>query len=278
MKEHPNIKFLRKGVLPHGFCPGCGCGQILNYFLYAVDELKLDVDNMALVTGVGCSARIPVYIDAYVIHGVHGRTFPISTGIKLANPNVNVVVFTGDGDCAAIGANHFIQAARRNLDVTVILVNNGIYGMTGGQVAPTTPSAVRTSTTPYGNIERIFDLCKLAETAGATYVCRWTTAHSRSLINAIKKGLEHKGFALIEIVSQCPTYFGRYALGFTEPERHLNWLRENSVTKEKASKMSPEELRGKIVVGEFVEKREPTLIEKYLEVERKISGGKVGAC
>jgi 2-oxoglutarate ferredoxin oxidoreductase subunit beta len=270
MKAHPNIKFLRGYALPHGFCPGCGCGQILNYFIYAIDELKLDIDNMALVTGVGCSSRIPVYIDAYVIHGVHGRTFPIATGIKLANPEVNVVVFTGDGDCAAIGGNHFVQAARRNLDVTTILVNNGIYGMTGGQVAPTTLSDAITSTTPWGNVEHPFDLCRLAEAAGATYVSRWTTAHPKSSIKAIKKGIQHKGFSFIEMVSQCPTYFGRYVLGFREPEQSLNWLRENSVPKEKADKMSPEELRGKIVVGEFVEKREPTLIEKYLEMEKKV--------
>jgi len=270
MKVHPNIKFLRRDALPHGLCPGCGCGQILNYFLYAIDELKLDIDKMALVTGVGCSSRIPVYIDAYVIHGVHGRTFPIATGIKLANPEVNVVIFTGDGDCAAIGGNHFIQAARRNLDVTTILVNNRIYGMTGGQVAPTTPSDAITSTTPLGNVECPFDLCKLAEAAGATYVSRWTTAHPRSCINAIKKGIQHKGFSFIEIVSQCPTYFGRYALGFREPEQFINWLRENSVPKEKANKMSPEELRTKIVVGEFVEKRKPTLIEQYMEMEKRV--------
>jgi len=268
VKAHSNIGFIRSGAFPHSFCPGCGCGQIMNYFLYAIDELKLDRDKMALVTGVGCSARIPVYIDAYVVHGVHGRTFPISTGIKLANPEVNVVVFTGDGDCAAIGGNHFIQAARRNLDVTVILVNNGVYGMTGGQVAPTTPSDARTSTTPWGNIERPYDLCKLAEAAGATYVSRWTTAHPKPAIKAIKKGIQHKGFSFIEIVSQCPTYFGRYVLRLTEPEEYLNWLRKNSVSTEKASKMSHEELMGKIVVGEFVDKREPTLLERYLEMEK----------
>jgi len=179
-----------------------------------------------------------------------------------------VVIFAGDGDCAAIGGNHFIQAARRNLDVTLIIVNNGIYGMTGGQVAPTTPFDARTSTTPWGNLENSFDLCKLAKAAGATHVSRWTTAHPKSAIKAIKKGIQHKGFSFIEMVSQCPTYFGRYVLGFTEPEEYLNWLRKNSVSKEKASKMSPEELAGKIVVGEFVDKREPTLVERYLEMEK----------
>lgn len=270
MKPHPNAKFIRKGGLPHMFCPGCGCGQIMNYFLYAMQELNLDIDSMVLIGGVGCNARIPVYIDAYAIHGVHGRTLAWATGVKLANPELTVVVFTGDGDCAAIGGNHFIQAARRNLDVTVILVNNGIYGMTGGQVAPTTPCDARTSTTPWGNLEDPFDLCELAGAAGATYVSRWTTAHSKPAIKAIKKGLQHKGFSFIEMVSQCPTYFGRYVLGFTEPEEYLNWLRKNSVFKEKASKMSQEELTGKILVGEFVDKREPTLLERYLEMEKAV--------
>jgi len=268
MKPHPNAKFIREGGLPHMFCPGCGVGQIMNYFLYAIQELNLDIDDMVLIGGVGCNARIPVYIHADAIHGVHGRTLAWATGVKLANPELTVVIFAGDGDCAAIGGNHLIQAARRNLDVTLIVVNNGIYGMTGGQVAPTTPCDARTSTTPWGNLENSFDLCKLAKAAGATHVSRWTTAHPKSAIKAIKKGIQHKGFSFIEMVSQCPTYFGRYVLGFTEPEEYLNWLRKNSVSKEKASKMSPEELAGKIVVGEFVDKREPTLVERYLEMEK----------
>lgn len=267
MKAHPNIRFLRRGRLPLSFCAGCGCGQILNYFLYAIEELNLNMDNIVLVAGVGCSARIAVYIDTYVIHGVHGRTFPISTGIKLANPQVKVVVFTGDGDLAAIGANHFIQAARRNLDVTVILVNNGIYGMTGGQVAPTTPAGAITQTTPRGNVEQPFDLCGLAEAAGATYVSRCTTAHPRLAKNLIKKGLMHQGFSFVEIVSQCPTYFGKYVLKLRDPTEYLDWLQQSAFIEE-TGKIDREKPEGRIVCREFVNRRELTLVERYLELEK----------
>lgn len=272
MKPHPNVKFLRNGVLPHQFCPGCGCGQVLNYLIYAMQELNLDMDKVVLLGGVGCNSRIPVYMNAEAVHGTHGRTLAWATGIRLANPELKVIVVTGDGDCVSIGTNHFVQAARRNLDVTVILVNNGVFGMTGGQAAPTTPLGSRTSTSPMGSMENAFDLCKLAETAGATYVSRWTTAHPRSAIRSIKKGIEHKGFSFIEMVSQCPTYFGRYVLKISteKPLEYLLWLRNNSITKEKASQLSDEELREKIVVGDFVEKRAPTLMQRYLEMERSV--------
>ena len=197
------------------FCPGCACGQIMNNFIYAIDELGLDPKQIVTIGGVGCTARIPAYIKTDAIHGIHGRTLGFATGVKLANPELKVVILTGDGDAAAIGGNHLIQAARRNLDVTMIVNNNGSYAMTGGQVSPVTPTGATTTTTTLGNLESPFDLCKLVEAAGGTYISRWTTAHSAQLIKAIKEGIQHKGFSFIEVVGQCPTIYGRYCLGLT---------------------------------------------------------------
>ena len=273
MMEHPNLKYIRGKKLPHMFCQGCGCGQTLSSLLFAIDELKLDTNKMVAIGGVGCSSRIPAYLDMYAIHGIHGRNLAYATGVKLAKPELKVVVLTGDGDCGAIGGNHLIHAARRNLDVTVIMDNNGVYAMTGGQVAPTTSTGLYTTTTPMGNIEKPFDLCKLVETAGGTYIARWTTAQPAALIRAIKQALTHKGFSFIEVVSQCPTIYGRYALGLNDPLKNLEFLKENSVTREQALKMSSEELQGKIIVGKFVDKDEPTLEDQYQRMERNVTAG-----
>jgi len=271
--EHPSLKYIRGKKLPHMFCPGCGCGQIMNALLFAIDELKLDTSKMVAIGGVGCSSRIPAYLDMYAIHGIHGRNLAYATGVKLAKPELKVVVLTGDGDCGAIGGNHLIHAARRNLDVTVIMANNGVYAMTGGQVAPTTATGLYTTTTPRGNIERPFDICKLVETAGGTYIARWTTAQPAALIRSVKKGLAHRGFSFIEVVCQCPTIYGRYSLGLLDPVKNMEYLQQNSVTKEEALKRSAEELVGKIVIGEFVEKQLPALEDLYLEMEKAVSGG-----
>jgi len=257
VKTNPLRRYLRAGSLPHFFCSGCGAAQVMNFFLRAADEINLDFDRLVAIGGVGCAARIPVYIHADALHGIHGRTLPWATGIKLYNPDLKVVIFAGDGDAVAIGGNHLIQAARRNLDVTMIVVNNLNYAMTGGQVAPTTPEELRTMTTPYGNPEPRFDICRLAMTAGATFVSRWNTYRSRQAINAIKKALQHKGFALVEIVSQCPTNFGRRALGTGDPVKCLQWIEEHSVTIEEARKLPEQELRDKFVLGNFVEERRP---------------------
>lgn len=269
--EHPNLKYIRGKRLPHMFCPGCGCGQIMDALLFAIDELKLDTKKMVAIGGVGCSSRIPAYLDMYAIHGIHGRTLAYATGVKLVKPELKVVVLTGDGDCGSIGGNHLIHAARRNLDVTVIMDNNGVYAMTGGQVAPTTGSGLYTTTTPRGNFERPFDICKLVETAGGTYVARWTTAHPAALIRVIKGALSHRGFSFIEVVSQCPTIYGRHSLGIADPVKNIEYLQQNSVTRDQAAKMSPEQLIGKIVVGKFVEKQLPTLEDCYREMEEKVA-------
>src|SRR6056297_1599633 len=211
-KINPLRKYIRNGNLPHFFCPGCGCGQVLNYFLKAVDDLKMNLDEIITIGGVGCTARIPVYLSTDSFHGVHGRTLAWTTGIKLYRPELKVVIFAGDGDLVSIGGNHFLHAARRNLDVTVFMVNNFNFAMTGGQVAPTTLFNSITMTTPYGSKENPFDICQLAKCSGATYVCRWSTAKPLQTIKSMKKALQHKGFSMVEILSQCPTNFGRYAL------------------------------------------------------------------
>jgi 2-oxoglutarate ferredoxin oxidoreductase subunit beta len=252
------------------FCPGCGCGQLLNYYIYALDELSLDLNKIVTIGGVGCMSRAPAYLNTDAIHGIHGRNLPFATGIKLAKPELTVVILMGDGGCAAIGGNHLIQAARRNLDVTVIVDNNGSYAMTGGQVSPMTPMGSTTTTTTRGNIERSFDLCKLVEAAGGTYISRWTTAHGIPLIKSIKKGITHRGFSFIEVIGQCPTQYGRYVLKLRDPVENLNWLKNNSLTVKQSEKLSEEEAKGKIIVGEFVEKQLPTLNDGYLELEERI--------
>jgi 2-oxoglutarate ferredoxin oxidoreductase subunit beta len=257
LKQNPLQKYLRKNSLPHFFCPGCGAAQVLNYFVRVADEIGLDFDKLVAIGGVGCAARIPVYLDAEALHGVHGRTLPWATGIKLHNPTLNVVIFAGDGDAAAIGGNHLIQAARRNLDATMIVVNNLTFGMTGGQAAPTTPQALSSSTTPYGNRERPFDICKLAITAGATFVSRWTTARPLRAMKAVKNALQHKGFSLVEIVCQCPTNFGRKAIQSGDAVRGIEWIKDGSITAEAAEALPEEEILKRFILGDFVEKQAP---------------------
>jgi 2-oxoglutarate ferredoxin oxidoreductase subunit beta len=261
---HPLIrKYARKGAIRQPHCPGCGNGIIGQCILRAIDELSLDFDKMVFVSGIGCSSWIPSpFFNADVLHTTHGRPLAFATGIKLSRPELNVVVITGDGDGAAIGANHLIQAARKNIDILTILVNNRIYGMTGGQVAPTTPYGMKTSTTPYGNMEYPFDLCKLVEAAGASYVARWTTFHTKQLIASIKKRLLKKGFSFIEVVSQCPVQYGRY-VGITESAKLLLMFKDLSVSIDKSKSMSEEEFKERTIIGEFTDRERAGLIEAY---------------
>jgi len=257
VKKHPLWKYLRENALPHFFCPGCGAAQVLNFFLKAADENQLDFNNLVGIGGVGCAARIPVYMNIESLHGVHGRTIPWATGIKLYKPELKVVIFAGDGDACAIGGGHLIHACRRNLDVVMIVVNNLTFGMTGGQMAPTTPKGMKSATTPYGNAEEPFDICKLAETAGATYVARWTTAKPKNAKNAIKEALDHKGFSLVEIITQCPTNFGRRALSTDRAVECVQWIEGRSVKQKKAAGMDSKELEFKFVLGTFVNSERP---------------------
>ena len=272
--ENPLMKYLRRDRLPTIFCAGCGNGIVMNTFFKGMEMAEIDFENLMLVSGIGCSSRIPGYIYCDSLHTTHGRPISFATGVKLANPEHDVVVFSGDGDAAAIGGNHLIHGARRNINITVICVNNSIYGMTGGQISPTSPRGSYGSTAPYGALERPFNLSDLVTAAGATYVARWTTAHPIQLSNAIKKGLQNKGFSFIEAVSQCPTYYGRKNKMRT-PIEMMQWMKESSILKNKVDKLEESELEGKIIVGEFQNKVEPEFTDKLCKLlEEKCVTGK----
>ncbi len=252
--EHRLLKYLRREILPSTHCPGCGCGQVLNAFVNAIDDLAIDPREIISVTGIGCSSWIPSpYLKCDTLHTTHGRAVAFATGVKVIRPESHVVVIAGDGDLAAIGGNHLIHAARRNIGLAVFLVNNYIYGMTGGQVSPTTPFGTVTTTTPYTNAEYPLKIAELVAAAGANYVARWTTYHIRKLIGSMKKALQKKGFSLIEIVSQCPVSYGR-RVGLRDGVAFMQYFKENSVGRKKAASMSEGELEGKIVVGKLIER------------------------
>ncbi len=263
--ESPFMKYLRRDRLPTIFCAGCGNGIVMNTFFNGMEMAEVDFDNLILVSGIGCSSRIPGYVACDSLHTTHGRPISFATGIKLANPEHDVAVFSGDGDAAAIGGNHLIHGARRNIDITVVCINNSIYGMTGGQISPTSPKGSYGTTAPYGALERPFSLADLVTAAGGTYVARWTTAHPVQLSKAIRSGLKNKGFSFIEVISQCPTYYGRKNK-LRSPIDMLNWMKETSINKRRADKMEEEELEGKIIVGEFRNKPEPEFAEKLCKL------------
>lgn len=200
---------LRNDKLPHIWCPGCGHGILMRAIVVAIDELGLDKDNVCIVSGIGCSSRAAGYMDFNTIHTAHGRALSFATGIKFARPSLHVIVISGDGDLTAIGGNHFIHSCRRNIDITTIVFNNNIYGMTGGQYSPTTKNKDLATTSPYGNIDKPFDICDLAKGSGATFVARSSVFHVKETIKYIKKGITHKGFSVIDGLSICPTYYGR---------------------------------------------------------------------
>uniref|UniRef100_A0A7V3ZSM2 2-oxoacid:ferredoxin oxidoreductase subunit beta n=1 Tax=candidate division WOR-3 bacterium TaxID=2052148 RepID=A0A7V3ZSM2_UNCW3 len=262
-KVHPLEEYFRKERLPHIWCSGCGLGIAMSSLLYAIKELEIPREKIAIVSGIGCSGRVAGYVRVDSYHTTHGRPIAFATGLKIARPDLNVIVFSGDGDIAAIGGNHLIHAARRNMDITVICVNNFNYGMTGGQFGPTTPLEAITTTTPYGNFEYPFNLPHLAASSGATFVARWTVLHAYQLRQSIKKALSRKGFNFIEVISPCPTGFGRpNKIG--EPIDEMRYYKENSVIRNGIDPKEAElSFRGKIVVGEFVEIEKPSYLEIY---------------
>jgi 2-oxoglutarate ferredoxin oxidoreductase subunit beta len=245
-------RYYLKDRLPTIWCAGCGLGTATAAFLRGFDEAGIDQDKTVLVNGIGCSGRTAAYLDFDVLKGTHGRAIAFATGIKLFRPELNVVVMAGDGDTLAIGGNHFIQAARRDVGIKVILFNNHIYGMTGGQVSPTTPLGARASTAPTGTSERAFDACKLAEAAGASYVARATSYHTQLLTKVVRKALLHERFSLVEVTTQCPQQYGRWNKSGTASDM-LKWQKKHAVRIEKAAKMEPSELTDKLVIGEFVD-------------------------
>jgi 2-oxoglutarate ferredoxin oxidoreductase subunit beta len=241
-------QLLRSEKLPHIWCPGCGIGIVTGAMLRVILDLGLEPKKTVLVSGIGCSSRAPNYTTLNTVHSIHGRALAVATGIKMAKPEFTVVVFTGDGDGAAIGGNHLIHACRRNIDLTCVLFNNTTYGMTGGQTSPTMKVGDRSTTARHGQVEPAFDLCRLAQAAGASFVARGTAGHIRALEKLIKSGIEHKGFSFVEAVVPCPTEFGRRN-GMGSAVRMLEDERSRSIAKSKADKLTAEELVGKLVTG-----------------------------
>ena len=272
---HPlRQKYTRSHIQRTTTCPGCGIGTVSQAILRAIDELQFNIDDFIFVSGIGCSAWIPSpFFNADTLHTTHGRPIAFATGVKLGLPGKHVMVVSGDGDLSAIGGNHLIHAARRNIDLTVVLVNNGIYGMTGGQTAPTTPRGIKTVTSPYGVMEHHFDISPMVVAAGAAYVARWTTIHPRQMTRSIKKGIQKKGFALIEAVSQCPVQFGRASKlgGAVDMLKHF---KKNSIRIDKAREMDEAALQDKIIVGEFVDREKAELSQQWLQLQCEMMEGR----
>lgn len=261
--------YLRNEHFPHIWCTGCGCGIILKSLLRAIDRSALDKDGVALVSGIGCSSRTPGYVDFNTLHTTHGRALAFATGLKLTKPELKVIVVSGDGDATAIGGNHFIHTARRNIDITAIIYNNYIYGMTGGQASPTTPLGKRGSTAPYGSMEPDFDISGLAIAAGASFVARSTCYHAVQLDRYIEKGLSKKGFSLIEVLSPCPTYYGRPNRVGTAVDM-MRWYKENSIPLARARELPQEELRDRIVTGILHDTERPEFCEVYYNLIERV--------
>ncbi|MEO0085375.1 MAG: 2-oxoacid:ferredoxin oxidoreductase subunit beta [candidate division WOR-3 bacterium] len=259
--HHPLEDFLRMDRMPHIWCSTCGLGTMLTAFIAAVKESALPRADIAVVSGIGCTGRTAGYIKLDSFHTTHGRALPFATGLKLANPRLKVVVISGDGDIVSIGGNHLIHAARRNLDLTVVCVNNFNYAMTGGQVAPTTPETALMTTAPYGSFEHPFNIPFLVDSCGATYVARWTALHVRQLTVAFKEALLHKGFSFVEVISPCPTVYGRRnRLG--SGLDLMKFYREHSTTKNGCDTREVDiRFQEEIIVGRFVQKEKPTFLE-----------------
>lgn len=256
------LHYLREWNFPHIWCSGCGDGIVLKSLIRSMKDLDIHRDDAVMVSGIGCSSRTPGYVDINTLHTTHGRALAFATGVKHANPKLHVIVVTGDGDATAIGGNHYIHAARRNIDLTVLLYNNYIYGMTGGQVSPTTPIGNRASTAPYGNLEPAFNISGLAQAAGASFVARGDVYHAKKLDKLIKLALQRKGFSLVEILSPCPTAYGRRnKMG--HPVQLMNWLKDNTVPVEKWEKLSDEEREGKVRTGVLHDIERPEFTTEY---------------
>jgi len=262
-------KYLRHDKkFPHVWCPGCGIGIMLGALIRAIDRVGFGKDEVVLVSGIGCSGRLPVYVDFNTLHTTHGRALTFATGVKLAKPDLKVIVIMGDGDAVAIGGNHFIHAARRNIDVTSIILNNSIYGMTGGQSSPTTPYEMRSSTTIYSSIEQAFKISELAVTAGAVFVGRGTVYHAKLLDRLIEKALLKPGFSMVEVIAHCHTQYGRQNRLGTAVEM-MEWQRDHAVEVKKAATLKSEELKDKVVIGVLVDKELPVYQDEYEKIRER---------
>lgn len=261
--DHPLDRYLKQGRIPHIWCAGCGIGIAFTAFIKALEAVNAPLDKTVVVSGIGCTGRVAGYLELDTYHTTHGRAIPFATGLKLANPDLNVVVFSGDGDLFAIGGNHIIHAARRNVDLTVVCVNNFNYGMTGGQGGPTTPLRAKTTTTPYGCGEPPFDLVHLTAAAGACYVARWTVINTYEMRDSMAEALARRGFTFVEVVSPCPTgYMRRNRLGTGLDI--MKYYRDNTRF---ADRLDPEktalDFQGEIAVGKFVDTEKPTFMDRY---------------
>lgn len=274
IEDHPLKDYIRIDRLPWIFCTGCLIGSEIQLTARAmkqlVDQGKLNRDEIVAVSGIGCSGRGSGYFLTDAFHTTHGRAIPFAVGVKMANPKLKVVVFSGDGDLFAIGGNHIIHAARRNIDITVICVNNSIYGMTGGQAGPTTPLNVRSNSTPWGNFAEIpFNLVQLTAAAGATYVARWTSLQTKEAIESIEKAIMHPGFSFVEFISPCPTYFGK----FTNLRTGLKMLQDIQQKVEVRNGSNPFEaemdLKKRIVCGEFKTEERPEYTASYEKIRQE---------
>ncbi len=270
--EHTEYKYLRPTKkFPNVWCAGCGIGIVMGALIRAIDRIGLDKDDVALVSGIGCTGRMPVYMDFNTIHTTHGRALAFATGLKIARPQMKVIAIMGDGDAMAIGGNHFIHAARRNIGITSIVVNNEIYGMTGGQYSPTTPIGGRASTAPYGNIEPSMPICDVAKAAGATFVARSTVYHAIELDRFIEHAIRKNGFSVVEAVAYCPTTYGRMnKLGTTVDM--MRQLKEGSISLSAADKLSPEEREKKIVRGILHDVEKPEFTQRYEQLVMQVRG------
>ena len=261
--------YIRKRFFPHIWCPGCGHGTVLNGLLRAVDDLGLNRNEIVMVSGIGCSSRISGYVDFHTLHTIHGRALAFATGVKLSRPELNLIVPMGDGDALAIGGNHFIHTARRNIDITALVMNNRIYGMTGGQYSPLSGEGVSATTAPFQSIDPGFDVVELSKAAGATFVARTTAYHVRQITDLIKKAVLHPGFSVVEILSQCPTYFGRKNKAGDAVDM-LEYFKKGTTA---VGSQAKEENPALIERGIFVEEEKPEYCEAYDRIiERAMQG------
>lgn len=254
--------YIRERFFPHMWCPGCGHGIVLNSMLRAIEKQGISKNDIVMVSGIGCSARISGYVDFHTLHTIHGRALAFATGVKMSRPEVNIIVPMGDGDALAIGGNHFIHAARRNIDLTAIVMNNRIYGMTGGQYSPLSGYGIRATTAPYMNIDHDFDVVELSKAAGATFVARTTTYHVQQIEDIIEKAILHKGFSVVEIMSQCPTYFGRKNKEGSAVDMLKRYKETTTPIGSKAKKENPDLIER----GIFVQKKMPEYCSEYDKV------------
>jgi 2-oxoglutarate/2-oxoacid ferredoxin oxidoreductase subunit beta len=267
-------KYLRhEKEFPHvWWCPGCGIGMMPGALIRAIDRISYEEDEVVLVSGIGCSGRLHVYVDFNMLHTTHGRALTFATGVKLAKPNLKVIVVMGDGDAVAIGGNHFIHAARRNIDFTAIIMNNSIHGMTGGQYSPTTPYGMRSTTTMYANTEHAFKISELAVTAGAAFVGRGTVYHARLLDGLMDKAFLKQGFSVVEVIAHCHTHYGKLnRLG--GPVEMLQWQRDHAVTVESASRMKPDEMKDRFLIGVLADRELPIYTEEYARIRQRAEPG-----